>query len=126
MMTTSADDQKLMEEAAQAVVKRNLAVPAMMFLETVRPMNTVSSSMLHMIAPIWGIALSAERLKQVATMLERRETIPDLIRVIDEAEEVRRSEEIRVRKLRKEQRREKALEKKAEKQRKKQKNDTFS
>ena len=125
-MAISADDQKLMEEAAQAVVKRHLAVPAMMFLETVRPMNTDSSSMLHMIAPIWGIALPVERLKQVAAMLERRETIPELIQVIDAAEEERRSEEIRERKARKERRRHKTLEKKAEKQRKKQKTDTIS
>jgi hypothetical protein len=101
-----------MEEAAEAVVKRRLAVPAMMFLETVSPMNTVTSSMLHMIAPIWGMALPAARLNQVAKMLERRETIPEFIRVIDAAEEVRRTAEKAERQAHKEQRR---LEKAAKK-----------
>ncbi len=94
-----------MEEAADAVVKRRLAVPAMMFLETVSPMNTVTASMLHMITPIWGLALPAERLKQVATMLERRDTIPELIRVIDEREERRRREERDEKRARKDARR---------------------
>lgn len=105
MNEISEDDRALMEEAAAAVVKRRLAVPAMMFLETVSPMNTLSSSMLHMIAPIWGIALPAARLTQVAQMLERRDTIPQLIRIIDEAEEERRLEEAAQRKALKEQRR---------------------
>jgi hypothetical protein len=119
-MELSDDDQVLMDEAAAAVVKRRLAVPAMMFLETVSPMNMLSSSMLHMITPIWGIALPAARLQQVAKLLERRGTIPELIRTIDEAEDQRRTEERAQRKARKEQRHAEALQKKQDKMRRKQ------
>jgi len=92
-MELSTDDRSLMEEAAQGVVKRRLSVPAMMFLETVSPMNTLASSMLHMITPIWGMVLSADRIKQLARLLEERDAIPELIKIIDEAEETRRAEE---------------------------------
>ncbi len=111
-MPISKEDEELMQEAAVAVVKRRLAVPAMMFLETVSPMNTLTSSMLHMITPIWGIALPEARLRQVAAMLERRETIPALIRTIDDAEEDRRLHEKAQRGLAKQRKREAKLEKK--------------
>jgi hypothetical protein len=82
-----------MEEAAQAVVRRRLAVPAMMLIETLTPMNMVSASMLHVLAPIWRAALPASRIDDLARLLERRDALPEFVRVIDEAEERRRREE---------------------------------
>ena len=93
-----------MEEAAASIVKRRLAVPAMMLLETLTPMNTVSASMLHVLSPVWRAALPASRIGEVAKLLERREAIPEFVKVIDAAEEARRKDEKERRKERRDRR----------------------
>lgn len=100
-MELPADDRALLEEAADALVKRRLALPAIMFLETVSPMNTVSAAMLNVLMPVWSVVVPQTRLKRLAELLENRETIPELIRIIDEADEARRREEADARRERK-------------------------
>ena len=90
MSEPSAADAALMDEAARRVAESRLAVPAMMFLESIAPMNLVTANMLHLLTPVLGIALSPALLERVALLLERRETIPDFVRRIDAAEEARR------------------------------------
>jgi len=87
----TADERKLMEDAARSIVERRLAVPAMMLLETVVPMNLVTASMLHVVSPVWRAGLPASRIEDVARLLERRDAIPEFIRMIDAAEESRRA-----------------------------------
>src|SRR6185436_10258839 len=87
--TFSAAEQALMADAARRVVAARMAVPAMMFLETLAPMNLVTASMLHALQPLLGIALPADKLAAIATLLERRESIPALVSAIDAAEHAR-------------------------------------
>jgi hypothetical protein len=89
----SVDERALMDEAAQAVVRRRLAMPAMMLIETLTPMNMVTASMLHVLTPVWRAALPASRVERLARLLERRDALPELVRVIDEAEHRRRQAE---------------------------------
>ncbi|HZM01253.1 MAG TPA: hypothetical protein VFD43_13485 [Planctomycetota bacterium] len=93
MSDFSAEEHALLDEAAAALVRRRLATPAMMALETLVPMNLVTASMLHVMSPLWRVALPASRIDAVARLLERREAIPELIRAIDAAEERRRLQE---------------------------------
>jgi len=86
----SAAEQALLDDAARRIVGARMAVPAMMFLETLAPMNLVTASMLHALQPLLGIALPADKLAAIATLLERRESIPALVSAIDAAEHVRR------------------------------------
>jgi len=86
------EERDLMDEAAASIVKRRLAVPAMMLLETMTPMNIVSASMLHVLSPVWRAALPASRIEDIAKLLERREAIPEFVKVIDAAEEAQRQD----------------------------------
>jgi hypothetical protein len=86
-------DRELLDEAAAAIVRRGLGVPAMMFLEMASPMNVVTSSMLHMLTPVWNAALPGKRLDRMAELLEDRGTIPELIAAIDTAEDKRRADD---------------------------------
>ena len=90
MSELSSADGALLDEAARRVAESRLAVPAMMFLESIAPMNLVTANMLHLLTPVLGIALSPALLERVARLLERRETIPDFVRRIDAAEDARR------------------------------------
>jgi hypothetical protein len=54
-----------------------------MFLDSMGPMNFLGSQALHFLTPIIDCAFNAKEVEQVARLLERRETISQLIAVIE-------------------------------------------
>ena len=79
----SVDDVQLVGRIAEAIVKRGMAAPATMFLESMGPMNFLGSQALHFLAPIIDCAVDAKEVDQIARLLERRDTIPRLIALIE-------------------------------------------
>ena len=82
-MTFSKEDEELMARVADAIVKRDMAAPATVFLESMRPMNFLGSQALHFLGPILECAFSVKDVEQVARLLERRDAIPRLIALIE-------------------------------------------
>jgi hypothetical protein len=79
----SIDDVELMERVADVIVKRGMAAPATVFLESMGPMNFLGSQALHFFTPIIECAFNVKEVEQVARLLERRDSIPRLIAVIE-------------------------------------------
>ena len=79
----SPDDLALLERVADAVVRRGMAAPATVFLESVGPMNFLGSQALHVLTPLLDLACKTGEIEQVARLLERRDTIPRLIALIE-------------------------------------------
>ena len=79
----NSDDLALMERIADVLVRRGMAAPATVFLESIGPMNFLGSQALHFFTPIIDCAFNAKEVEQVARLLERRETISQLIAVIE-------------------------------------------
>jgi len=77
------EDVQLLERIAEMVVKRGMAAPATMFLESMGPMNFLGSQALHFITPIIDCVLSIKEVEQVARLLERRDTVTRLIAIIE-------------------------------------------
>ncbi len=77
------EDRVLLERVADAIVKRGMAAPATVFLESMGPMNFLGSQALHFVSPIIECAFNAKEVAQVAHLLERRDTISRLIILID-------------------------------------------
>ena len=77
------DDVALMERIADVLVRRGMSAPATMFLDSMGPMNFLGSQALHFLTPIIDCAFNAKEVEQVARLLERRETISQLIAVIE-------------------------------------------
>lgn len=77
------DDLALLERVADAVVKRGMAAPSMVFLESLGPMNFLGSQALYFLTPIVEWAFQAKEVEQVARLLERRDTISRLITLIE-------------------------------------------
>ena len=73
------EDLALLERIADAVVKRGMAAPATMFLESLGPMNFLGSQALYFLTPIVEWAFNAREVEQVARLLERRDTISRLL-----------------------------------------------
>jgi hypothetical protein len=79
----SIDDVQLLERIAETIVKRGMAAPATMFLESMGPMNFLGSQALHFMTPIIDCAFNVKEVEQVARLLERRDTVTRLIAVIE-------------------------------------------
>ncbi|MEY4706200.1 MAG: hypothetical protein RL042_2405 [Nitrospirota bacterium] len=79
----TSDDLTLLERVADAVVKRGMAAPATVFLESLGPMNFLGSQALYFLTPIVEWAFHAKEVEQVARLLERRDTISRLIALIE-------------------------------------------
>ena len=87
----STDDVALMERIADVLVRRGMSAPATVFLESIGPMSFLGSQALHFLTPIIDCAFNAKEVEQVARLLERRETIPQLIAVIEARSSVQRA-----------------------------------
>ena len=79
----TVEDLALLERVADAVVKRGMAAPATVFLESLGPMNFLGSQALYFLTPIVEWAFQAKEVEQVARLLERRDTIARLIAIIE-------------------------------------------
>jgi len=79
----SSDEVQLMGRMADAIVRRGMAAPATVFLESMGPMNFLGSQALHFFLPIIECAIDAKEVEQVARLLERRDSLSRLITLID-------------------------------------------
>ena len=77
------EDLILLERVADAIVRRGMAAPTVMFLDSMAPMNFLGSQALYFMHPIIELALSANEVEQVAGLLERRDTISRLTTLIE-------------------------------------------
>lgn len=77
------EDVQLLERIADVIVNRRMAAPAMMFLESMGPMNFLGSQALHFLTPILDCAFNTKEVEQVARLLERRDTVTRLIAIIE-------------------------------------------
>jgi len=87
----SAEDVALLDRVAAAVVAREMAVPAVMFLESVGPMNFLGSQALHFFTPILEVVFSQRDVERVALLLERRDTLSRLAALIERQAETPRA-----------------------------------
>lgn len=76
------EETALLEKIAGLVVKRGMAVPAVLFLESVGPLNFLGSQVLHGLRPFLELVCNATEMERLATVLERRDSIPQLITMI--------------------------------------------
>lgn len=73
----------LLERLASTIIDRRMAMPALLFLESMGPMNFLGSQVLHFLAPLLNLACRAAEFDRAARLLERRDTIPRLIALIE-------------------------------------------
>lgn len=87
----SEEETALLNKVADAVVKRRLTAPALMFLESVRPLNFLGSQVMVFFQPIVSLAISIKEMEMLAQILERRRSIPFLIEIIEKREDEQRT-----------------------------------
>mgnify|MGYP001562322087 CR=1 FL=1 len=79
----SIEDEALLDRLAAEVAKRRMQAPAILFLESVKPLNFVGSQALVFLQPLVGALFSTVQWERVTAILERREALELLIRRIE-------------------------------------------
>ena len=82
----SPEDVAVLERVAEAIVARGMATPAMVFLESVGPLNFLGSQALHFFTPILEVVIPHREIERVASLLERRDTLSRLADLIERLE----------------------------------------
>ncbi len=77
-------DTALIRKLADFVIRRNMSVPAVMFLESVRPLNYVGSQAMVFFKPILSRFFTKVEYDKLAALLEKREVIDRLIKEIEQ------------------------------------------
>lgn len=78
--------RELLDRLAGKVVRLRMTVPAIMFLESVRPMNYVGSQVMVFFAPLVRGFFGLPEWDEIRLVLERRESIGYFIDLIEQKE----------------------------------------
>ena len=90
---TFTDEEKdLCRRLAEKIVRHGMALPAILFLETARPMNFIGSQALAFFEPIVKGLFSWEDYTGFRIVLEQRGSVELILRSIEEAEAERTRE----------------------------------
>ena len=85
----SADDRRLLERLAERVVELRMETPAILALESVRPVTLLASQALlffePFVRPLFGVAET----RRLAALVERREALDALVRMIEDRVDAR-------------------------------------
>lgn len=81
---TAEDYDKLCRKIARMVVERDLTVPAIMFLESIRPVSFLGSQMLVFANPVVSLIVQSGDYFRFIRMIEDRENLEKLTVAIEE------------------------------------------
>ena len=80
----SPDEIAMLEKIAHHIVSREMAAPALLFLESLGPLSFLGSQVVHGLKPFMDIVINPADAERLATLLERRESIERLSSLIQE------------------------------------------
>jgi hypothetical protein len=83
-------DCELLDRLAGAIVSRGMAVPALLFLGSIRPLNSLGSQAMVFLRPFLTPLFKPSDYDRAAAILERREGIGALVEAIEAAEALQR------------------------------------
>ncbi len=79
------------EKVCQEVIRRHMATPALIMLETFRPLNYIGSQVLHFFHPIISAILTTDAYRNFTEFLERRGSIDYMCQRIEHLDDKMRS-----------------------------------
>lgn len=93
----SEEDAKLLESVAAKIVRLRMAVPAVFFLESAKPLSFVGSQALVFMEPIVKAFLTLPQYGRFTRLLEERENVERLIQAVErlDREQMNREKESR-------------------------------
>ena len=93
------EEMAVLEKLARKTVEKRMTVPAIMFLESVKPLNYIGSQALVFFEPIVQTIFNLKDYDTFRTALEKRETLEILIQKIEALDAVAYDREKRIKKF---------------------------
>ncbi|MDA3814131.1 MAG: hypothetical protein PF570_07755 [Candidatus Cloacimonetes bacterium] len=75
---------ELIDKISNFIAQRKMAAPAIMTIESLRPLARIGSQLMHFLAPFAEIIFNAKEYQEFAALLENEEYVRLLIKRIDE------------------------------------------
>ena len=72
-------EEVVVEKVCNEIVKRHVTLPAIVMLETFRPLNYLGSQLMHFFQPIISSILTIDGYSDFTTLLEKRESVDYII-----------------------------------------------
>jgi hypothetical protein len=89
----AAEDRVLLERLARWLVERRLGVPAVLFIESAKPLSFVGSQAMYFFEPMVKAFLSGKDYTRVAQLMEDRVNVDEFLRIVEDQEEKAREGE---------------------------------
>jgi len=86
----SDEERALAERLAEFVVRRRMTAPALMALESSRPLNFIGSQVLAFFQPLLTLVFNPEDCDRFVKLLEKRQSVDLVIDTITQRENERR------------------------------------
>ncbi len=83
------EDQALLERLARRVVELRLETPAILTLETARPLSVLAGQAMLFFEPFAQMLFRFDEYRRLAALIERREALEALTRLIEDGAEAR-------------------------------------
>jgi hypothetical protein len=87
------EDAALLDRMAAWLAERRLATPAILFLESVKPLNFVGSQMMFFFEPVVRAVIEGGSYSRFASIMEERENVEEFLRRIEAADAAQRDKE---------------------------------
>ncbi|MEO0234141.1 MAG: hypothetical protein ABIN39_01625 [candidate division WOR-3 bacterium] len=78
--------EEILKKIAVSIVKRGLTAPAIMFLESIKPMNFISAQIMIFLEPIILTFFNISEYREASLIFEERDSVEKLIKYIEEFE----------------------------------------
>jgi len=101
----TADEQELMNKLARKVIRYGMTVPAILFLESVKPLNYIGSQVMVFFEPFVSALFDVKDYNTFQRMMEKRHNVESLLLTIEKFDAEAQQKERETRKIFKEQRR---------------------
>jgi hypothetical protein len=84
---------ELIEKISKYIVERHMAPAAIMAIESLRPLHSISSQFMYFVLPVAEILFDSKGYQEFAAMLDNDEYVNMLVKRIDELDEEMHREE---------------------------------
>jgi len=85
----NSEEKEFLDKIAKKVVDKGMCLPAVLFLESVKPLNFIGSQILLFFEPILKTFIEFKSYDRLITILEKRESIPVLINRLEYFEQLK-------------------------------------
>ncbi len=83
------DHTELVNEIADRVVRRRMAMPAILLIESFKPLNRLASQAILVVSPLLALLVPCEKIDAFSDMLQDRAWVEKLVREIESREDKR-------------------------------------